>query len=120
MITLDPRTVARNAVSQSARPATVILFDRPDVRLVVFRLRPGQSVPPHRSPSSVMLTVLDGEGWVSDASGERTCSGGDVVCYEPTEVHGMRAGDAELHLLATITPRPGERPFVTPERRGDA
>jgi quercetin dioxygenase-like cupin family protein len=67
-----------------------------------------------------MLTVLDGEGWVSDASGERACRNGDVVCYKPTELHGMRAGGAELHLLATITPRPAERPFVTPEPAGDA
>ena len=119
MIALDPRTVARSAVSQSARPATVILFDSADVRLVVFRLKPGQSVPPHRSPSSVLLTVLDGEGWLSDGNGDRACSSGDVVCYEPSEVHGMRAGDVELHLLATIMPRPGERPFVTPERAGE-
>ena len=120
MIALDPRTAAYNAVGRTARPATAILFDSADVRLVVFRLEPGQAVPPHQSTSSVMLTVLQGEGWVSDAKAERMCAVGDVVCYEPNELHGMRAGDRPLHLLATITPRPGERTVVVPTRAGAA
>ena len=112
MITLDPRAVARDAVGPVSRPATAILFDSPDVRMVVFRLRPGQAVPPHRSASSVVLTVLEGEGFLSAASREKACKPGDVVCYAPNELHGMRATDSELQLLATITPRPGERPAV--------
>ena len=67
-----------------------------------------------------MLTVLEGEGWVSGEAGERACTAGDVVCYEPNELHGMRAGDEALHLLASITPRPGERTVVMPTRAGAA
>jgi len=108
---LDPRTAARDAVSASpSRPATAILLDTPDARLVVFRIAPGQSVAPHRNASTVMLTVLDGEGILSGGDGERHCAAGDVVVYEPSETHGMRATHSELLLLATITPRPGERP----------
>jgi len=86
----------------------------------VFRLEPGQVVPPHQSASSVMLTVLEGEGWLSGANSERMCGAGDVVCYEPNELHGMRAGDRALHLLASITPRPGERAVVVATRAGAA
>ncbi|HEU4629924.1 MAG TPA: cupin domain-containing protein [Gemmatimonadaceae bacterium] len=86
-----------------------ILHDAPDVRLVVFRLAPGQAVPPHRSTSSVLLTVLEGAGTLSGAGAERRCTAGDVVAYAPEELHGMRADDGELLLLATITPRPGSR-----------
>jgi hypothetical protein len=33
-----------------------------------------------------------------------------MVAYAPGELHGMRATEgAELLLMATITPRPGER-----------
>jgi len=41
----------------------------------------------------------------------RSCrvAAGDVVTYDPNEIHGMRAADEELVLLATITPRPGSR-----------
>ena len=110
-----PREAARQAVAAHAdRPATAILHDTPDARLVVFRLAPGQAVPPHRSASSVLLTVLEGTGVLSGEDGgvacERDCAAGDVVAYAPHELHGMRAGDGELLLLATITPRPGERP----------
>jgi quercetin dioxygenase-like cupin family protein len=110
MITLDPRQRALDAVaSAAARPATAILFDSSDVRLVVFRIAPGQRVAPHQNPSTVTLTVLSGEGLLSGREGERLCSAGDVVVYDPGESHGMRATDSELHLLAAITPRPGAR-----------
>ena len=107
---LDPTAAARDAVASSpSRPATAILLDVPDVRLLVFRIAPGQSVAPHHSVSTVILTVLEGEGVVLGNDGERTCRPGDVVVYEPGERHGMRAVDQTLKLLATIAPRPGER-----------
>jgi quercetin dioxygenase-like cupin family protein len=111
---LHPADAARNAVPATAsRPATAILHDTPDLRLVVFRLAPGQAVPPHRSPSSVLLSVLAGTGALSgeEASGctEQQCSAGEQMAYAPNELHGMRALDTELLILATITPRPGSR-----------
>jgi quercetin dioxygenase-like cupin family protein len=109
MTHLDPARAARAAVPAAGRPAAVILHDAPDARLVVFRLAPGQAVPPHRSASTVALSVLEGRGTLSGGDGERACAAGDVVVYAPDELHGMRADDAELLLLATITPRPGAR-----------
>ena len=110
MRALAPRAAARDAIAAStARPAMAIVHDTPDVRLVVFRLAPGQAVPPHTSPSTVMLTVLEGAGTLSGAGEERRCTAGDVVAYEPGELHGMRTDDGEQLLLATITPRPGTR-----------
>jgi quercetin dioxygenase-like cupin family protein len=111
MIILAPRDAARTAVASSAtKPATAVLLDQPDARLVVFRLAPGQQVPPHRNVSTVLLIVLEGEGVLSGADGEeRVCGAGDTVAYAPNETHGMRAAGSELLLLAVITPRPGER-----------
>jgi quercetin dioxygenase-like cupin family protein len=114
MKTLDPLKAALGAVAAKPdRPATAILYDTDDVRLVVFRIAPGQEVVPHRSTSSVMLTVLDGEGFVSgECDGKLTehrCGNGDVVTFKPNEQHGMRAESNELLLLATIAPRPGTR-----------
>lgn len=95
------------------RPATAILHDTPDVRLIVFRLMPGQEVPAHRSLSSVVLTVLAGTGVLSGEQDghpcEQVCAAGDVMAYAPNELHAMRALDDELLLLASITPRPGAR-----------
>lgn len=114
MKALDPANAARAAVAaHPEKPATAVLHDTDDIRLVVFRIAPGQSVPPHRSVSSVMLTVLDGEGILSGEEDgqpvERRFSAGEAVTYQPDELHSMRAESAELLLLATITPRPGSR-----------
>lgn len=107
---LDTRAAARDArTAQPDRPATVLLHDVPDARLVIFRIAPGQAVPPHTSTSTVILTVLEGSGTVLGGTEERAISVGDVIAYEPNEVHGMRASDHTLVLLATITPRPGTR-----------
>jgi quercetin dioxygenase-like cupin family protein len=110
MKVLDVRHVAREAVAASpTRPATAVVHDSPDARLIVFRLSPGQAVAPHRNGSSVTLTVISGSGVAAGADTERRITTGDVVTYDPNEIHGMRAADEELVLLATITPRPGSR-----------
>jgi quercetin dioxygenase-like cupin family protein len=110
----DPITAAREAVANRPdRPATAIVHDSPDVRLIVFRLAQGQSVTPHRSTSSVQLAVLDGVAVLTGeaengGTAEQVCNTGDVAVYLPNELHGMRAtGETDLLLLATITPRPG-------------
>lgn len=114
MIAYVPRDAARAATAaNAARPATAAIIDTPDVRALVFRLAPGQAVRPHRNASTVLLTVLEGRGILSGeengAPVDRECSAGDMVAYQPNELHAMRAGETELLLLATITPRPGER-----------
>lgn len=110
MIALDLRAAARDAVAASAtRPATAVIHDTPDARLVVFRIAPGQEVAPHTSVSSVLLTVLAGSGLLCGGDEERRCAAGEMVAYAPGERHGMRATDEELLLLATITPQPGTR-----------
>jgi|SRR5690349_19035177 len=102
------------------RPATATLHDSPDLRLVVFRLAAGQSVPPHRSVSTVALTAISGEGFVLGGDEERTITAGETVVFEPNELHGMRAAGSELVLLATITPRPGDRSTVRVEPNAES
>lgn len=108
MMIYEPATVAARAVAASeTRPATAIVHDAPDARVVVFRITPGQRVAPHTSRSTVMLSILAGSGLVSGSEGERAVHAGDLVAYEPNELHGMRAVDEPLVLLAIIAPRPG-------------
>lgn len=107
---LDPRRAAADAVApRSERPATAVIFDSADARLVVFRIEPGQSVAPHSNPSTVLLSILEGTGVVQGRDGERHVKAGDLIAYEPGETHAMRAPGERLVILATITPRPGER-----------
>lgn len=88
------------------RPATALVHDAPEARLVVFRIEPGQQVAPHTSPSAVILVALSGQGLVLGADGEHPLRAGEVVAYEPNEVHGMRATNEPFQLLAIIAPRP--------------
>ena len=91
------------------RPATTIVHDSPEVRVVLFRLLPQQEVPLHESPSAVLLSVLSGSGAFTHAQGERQVVAGDAAAFERGERHGMRASDEVFVVLATITPRPGAR-----------
>ncbi|HEU4643392.1 MAG TPA: cupin domain-containing protein [Gemmatimonadaceae bacterium] len=108
MKTYDPRIEGAGAVaSREDRPASALVHDAPDARLVVFRIEPGQEVAPHTSPSTVILTIAEGSGVVLGGDGERAVRAGEVVAYEPNERHGMRALDERLVVLAVIAPRPG-------------
>lgn len=107
---LDPAEAARAAVAAHPdRPATALIHDTRDVRLVVFRIAPGQAVPSHTSKSSVVLQVVSGAGLISGPEVEMPAAAGAVIAFEPGEEHGMRSLDSELVILATITPRPGSR-----------
>lgn len=108
MKALALRQLAANAVSAKPdRPATAIVHDGADARLVVFRIEPGQAVAPHSSTSTVVLSVVAGGGIVSDETDDRHVLAGDVVVYAPNELHGMRALEEQFIVLATIAPRPG-------------
>jgi quercetin dioxygenase-like cupin family protein len=110
MIALNPAESARRAVPvQSSRPATGMLLDTDDARVVVFNLAPKQIVPPHRSDSTVLISVIRGTGLITGGTEERTCAPGDLLAFEPSELHGMTALDEPFHLVAVITPRPGVR-----------
>ena len=101
------------------RPATSVLYDAPDARVVLFRIDPGQEVAAHTSSSTVMLSVVAGSGLVSGANETCAVREGDVAVFEPHESHGMRAVDESLVIIATITPRPGSRAAPPPRLAGE-
>lgn len=110
MIVHQPQLAAQHATpAHPGRPATAIIHDSPDVRLVTFRIDPGQRVPPHTSASTVVLTVVSGSGTVTGGDEERDVRAGDVVAYAPGELHGMEATEETLVIVASIAPRPGSR-----------
>ena len=113
---IDLQQVANGALAANpTRPATAVVHDSPDARLIVFRIAPGQAVPPHSNASTVTLTVVSGRGFARGGDDECALAPGQTVVFEPNELHGMRAESEELVLLATITPRPGSRSREAPE-----
>lgn len=92
--------------ANAARPATALIHDSADARVVLFRIEPGQQVAEHKSSSTVLLIVISGAGIVSGATGDCDVSTGDIIAYDADEPHGMRANDQPLVLTAVIAPRP--------------
>ena len=110
----DVLTIADKAASGNRdKPATAIVSDSAAARVIVFRIDPGQAVALHKSTSTVMLTVLRGNGIISGpidgTVSDHEANIGTVIAYEPGELHGMRAVSGTFVVMATITPRPGAR-----------
>ncbi len=103
MKVVDPMNAALEAVAaMPTRPATAAIYDAQAVRLVVFRIEPGQEVAQHTNNGTVILTVLSGTGSILGGTEWRVLGPGAVVAYAPSELHGMRAGTERFCLMATI------------------
>ena len=108
--TYEPLTLGLTAEApKSTAPGMEIIHESDDARLVVFRLEPGQKLTEHTSPSTVVLTVLQGTGIIDSAAGERSMSAGELVVFEPRELHGLHATEERFVVLATLAPRPATR-----------
>lgn len=103
------RAATTAVAARPDRAAMAIIHDSADVRLVVFRIEPGQQVATHTNASTVVLSILEGTGIVTGAQGDHTAKPGDIITFEPREPHGMRATGERFILVATIAPRPGDR-----------
>jgi quercetin dioxygenase-like cupin family protein len=101
-----PDLAAAAMTANASRPATALVHDSADARVVLFRIAPGQQVPVHTSASTVLLIVISGAGVVAGASGDRDVRAGDIIAYDVDEPHGMRANEEPLVIAAVIAPRP--------------
>ena len=104
-----PELAAAAISTNATRPATALMHDSADARVVIFRIEPGQQVAGHTSSSTVLLIVISGSGVVSGATGKSDVRAGDIVAYAVDEPHGMQANDETFVLAAVIAPRPGAR-----------
>lgn len=88
------------------RPATAILHDEANVRVIGFELQTGQKIPPHRNDSTVLVHVVEGTGAFRGADGEIWLSAGESAVYPPGEEHSITAHHGPLRFIAILTPRP--------------
>jgi quercetin dioxygenase-like cupin family protein len=77
------------------------------VRVIAFHLQPGQSVPPHRNDSTVLVQVVEGTGVFRGEDGQATLRAGMAAVYSPGELHSMEPLAGPLRFHAFITPSPG-------------
>lgn len=89
------------------RPATAVVYDDPDARVVAFLLESGQVVPPHRSTSTVVVQVVRGAGVFRGEPGHVRLAAGEAAVFAPGESHSIEAGPEGVQFNAIIAPRPG-------------
>ena len=88
------------------RPATQLVHDEESVKIVSFHLLANQEVPPHRSGSTVVVQVIEGEGLFRGGDDEAHLLTGETAVFAPDEMHSMKPVGGALRFLAIITPRP--------------
>ncbi len=101
------RVLATPPPPRVERPASAVLHDEDDLRVVAFTLQPGQAVPAHSSTSTVTLHVLAGDGrFLGAGNAAATLVPGQTAVYAPGESHAIFAGPDGVRFLAFIAPRP--------------
>jgi quercetin dioxygenase-like cupin family protein len=81
-----------------------MLSDKPEMRIALMCLEPGQELTPHKAPLRLLMYVVEGRGTftVGDEqieADEKTC----ILC-EPMTPHGFKARDSRLVVMAVVTP----------------
>ncbi len=100
------KRLGETPATRADRPASAVLHDEANVRVVAFTLAPGQVVPPHSSASTVLVHVLRGGGRFLGASDALMLAPGQSAIYAPGEMHSMEAGNEGVEFLAIIAPEP--------------
>ncbi len=89
--------------------ARVVGRDR-NMRVIRFCLLAGQEIKPHRSPSTVLMTVLKGRLVFVGGEEEMELKEGDALLCAPGEPHGFRALEDSV-VEAVVSPNPSEGTF---------
>jgi quercetin dioxygenase-like cupin family protein len=82
-----------------------MLSDKPEMRIALMCLNPGQKLEPHKAPLRLLMYCVEGKGTfiVGDETveaDEKTC----ILC-EPMVLHGFSADKGEkLVVMAVVTP----------------
>lgn len=82
-----------------------MLTDKPEMRIALMCLSPGQKLDPHKAPMRLLMYVVEGRGTfiVGDEkveADEKTC----IMC-DPMISHGFSADKGEkLVVMAVVTP----------------
>jgi len=82
-----------------------MLSDKPEMRIALMCLEPGQELKPHKAPMRLMMYCVEGKG--SFTVGEETVVADQktAVLCDPMVQHGFAADQGErLVVMAVVTP----------------
>jgi len=101
-------TIDLNALKKFSAEAPVkqFLHDSSHMKMALLCLEPGQEIPPHGAPSTVMIQVLEGEGEFTVGEEKKKGVAGNIFPCSPNDSHGIRAL-TRLAVLAVVAANPG-------------
>jgi quercetin dioxygenase-like cupin family protein len=81
-----------------------MLSDKPEMRIALMCLEPGQKLPPHKAPMRLLMYCVEGRGIFTVGDEEIEASEKMCILCDPMVPHGFRATDERLVVMAIITP----------------
>lgn len=94
MITFYPDKISREMLS-----------DKPEMRIALMCLSPGQKLEPHKAPLRLLMYVVEGRGTFTVGDEQVEADGKTCISCDPMVPHGFAADRGEkLVVMAVVTP----------------
>ena len=89
----------------SDKPYRELIYDSPNLRVLVFNFEAGQELPvhSHQADSDVAMLILEGEGEFTGDQLETPAKAGDLQIISVAQPHGLKA-KTRVRLLVFIAP----------------
>lgn len=82
-----------------------MLTDKPEMRVALMCLGPGQELKPHKAPLRLMMYCVEGKGTFTVGEEEVEAGEKTAVMVDPMVPHGFRATATDpLVVMAVVTP----------------
>ena len=102
METIDLKKMIKFSPDRISRE---MLNDKPEMRIALMCLGPGQKLDPHKAPLRLLMYVVEGKGTFTVGDEKITADEKTCVLCEPSVPHGFAADQGEkLVVMAVVTP----------------
>ncbi len=82
-----------------------MLSDKPEMRIALMCLEPGQELKPHKAPMRLLMYCVEGRGTFSVGEEETVADEKTAILCEPMVPHGFMADKGSRHVvMAVVTP----------------
>lgn len=82
-----------------------MLDDKPEMRIALMCLEPGQKLEPHKAPMRLLMYVVEGKGTFTVGEESFEADEKTAIPCDPMVLHGFNADKGErLVVMAIVTP----------------
>jgi quercetin dioxygenase-like cupin family protein len=82
-----------------------MLSDKPEMRVALMCLEPGQELTPHKAPLRLLMYVVEGKGTVTVGDEQIEADEKTGILCDPMTPHGFKADKgSRLVVMAIVTP----------------